>query len=269
MKKRVCVIGLGIVGSATFRAMYPVKGLTMYGVDLRDDRVRELMSEGFPGATFVTSIHKLPEMDWYSVCVYSCSQVQRVVSELLGKVCDSTRRPMIVIESTMDLETGRWVRDQCSAAQVDVSVMPHRLMPGDPDHQIFNLDRVIAASNNRVLKKVVDFYGPLFEEHGGCLWGINDWDTAVVSKLLDNSYRYLQIAFAEELRLRCEETGLDFECLRRVSNTKWNINILEARDGIGGTCLPKDIELIKAALPGFSLLECATEVDGEYRERMT
>ncbi|HVG36778.1 MAG TPA: hypothetical protein VNA10_03515, partial [Thermoplasmata archaeon] len=69
------------------------------------------------------------------------------------------------------------------------------------------------------------------------------------------------------LKLACDENRLDFEQLRQAMNTKWNVEVLEARDGIGGTCLPKDILYLKAAAPEVChLLDGARDVDRLYRE---
>jgi UDP-N-acetyl-D-mannosaminuronate dehydrogenase len=84
-------------------------------------------------------------------------------------------------------------------------------------------------------------------------------------KIVENAYRYVQIAFAEELRMMCEELGLDFNEVRRACNTKWNIEILEAREGILGHCLPKDIRYLISLTTYNTLLRSAIEVDKEYR----
>src|SRR2546427_3687292 len=67
----------------------------------------------------------------------------------------------------------------------------------------------------------------------------------------------------------CDENRLDFEELRRGMNTKWNVEVLEARDGIGGTCLPKDVLYVKTAAPeGCHLLDGARSVGKIYREQL-
>jgi len=76
----------------------------------------------------------------------------------------------------------------------------------------------------------------------------------------------VQIAFAEELKMICESLGLDFEEVRKACNPKWNIEILEARNGIGAHCLPKDIRYLASLSEHNTLLRSAMEVDIQYRK---
>ena len=87
-----------------------------------------------------------------------------------------------------------------------------------------------------------------------------------MSKVAENAYRYLQIAFAEELKMTCGDLGLDFEKVREACNTKWNIEMLEARDGINGHCLPKDIRYLASVGPHNLLTQSAITVDKAYRK---
>src|SRR5689334_6276751 len=93
-------------------------------------------------------------------------------------------------------------------------------------------------------------------------------EIAELSKIAENAHRYLQIAFAEDLYLYCQENNLNFSELRDALNTKWNVNILEPRDGIGGHCLPKDTKMFLQSSNGSKskILIAAMEVDRDYRE---
>jgi UDP-N-acetyl-D-mannosaminuronic acid dehydrogenase len=78
----------------------------------------------------------------------------------------------------------------------------------------------------------------------------------------------MEIAFAEELRMFCDRSGVSFDELRNAVNTKWNTKILQARDGIGGHCLPKDSQMLlnlEKNVLDVSILEAAKRVDQEYR----
>ena len=92
-------------------------------------------------------------------------------------------------------------------------------------------------------------------------------ELAELTKIIENSHRYLQIAFAEELFLYCQANGVDFEELRKSLNTKWNVNILEPRQGIGGHCLPKDTRMFlnSSNLVRSKIISAAIEADEEYR----
>ena len=68
-------------------------------------------------------------------------------------------------------------------------------------------------------------------------------EIAELTKIIENAHRYLQIAFAEDLYLYCQKNNINFAELRDSLNTKWNVNVLEPREGIGGHCLPKDTKM--------------------------
>ena len=72
---------------------------------------------------------------------------------------------------------------------------------------------------------------------------VSSVEVAELTKIIENAHRYLQIAFAEELYLYCKSNGISFPELRESLNTKWNVDVLEPRDGIGGHCLPKDTKM--------------------------
>jgi UDP-N-acetyl-D-mannosaminuronic acid dehydrogenase len=94
-------------------------------------------------------------------------------------------------------------------------------------------------------------------------------EIAELTKIVENAHRYLQIAFAEDLYLYCQKNNINFAELRDSLNTKWNVNILEPREGIGGHCLPKDTKMFLNSSRSIKskILEAAIEVDSEYRRK--
>jgi UDP-N-acetyl-D-mannosaminuronate dehydrogenase len=92
-------------------------------------------------------------------------------------------------------------------------------------------------------------------------------EIAEVTKIIENAHRYLQIAFAEDLYLYCQANNINFSELRDALNTKWNVNILEPREGIGGHCLPKDTKMFLHSSKTIKskILTAAVEVDQDYR----
>ena len=95
-------------------------------------------------------------------------------------------------------------------------------------------------------------------------------EIAELTKIIENSHRYLQIAFAEELYLYCQANNILFSELRDALNTKWNVEILEPRGGIGGHCLPKDTKMfLNSSKIRSKILLSAMEVDSLYRDFMT
>jgi UDP-N-acetyl-D-mannosaminuronic acid dehydrogenase len=97
---------------------------------------------------------------------------------------------------------------------------------------------------------------------------VPDVEIAELTKIVENAHRYLQIAFAEDLYLYCQANNINFAELRDSLNTKWNVNILEPRDGIGGHCLPKDTKMFLHSSKSIKskIIEAAIQVDSEYRK---
>lgn len=96
---------------------------------------------------------------------------------------------------------------------------------------------------------------------------VSSIEIAELTKIIENSHRYLQIAFAEELYLYCQGNNIPFSDLREALNTKWNVEILEPREGIGGHCLPKDTRMfLNSSRMKSKILQSAIEVDSLYRE---
>ncbi|HEY5631312.1 MAG TPA: winged helix-turn-helix domain-containing protein [Nitrososphaeraceae archaeon] len=93
-------------------------------------------------------------------------------------------------------------------------------------------------------------------------------EIAELSKIAENAHRYLQIAFAEDLYLYCQANNINFSELRDALNTKWNVHILEPREGIGGHCLPKDTKMFLQSSKSIrsKILSSAIEVDQDYRQ---
>jgi UDP-N-acetyl-D-mannosaminuronic acid dehydrogenase len=96
---------------------------------------------------------------------------------------------------------------------------------------------------------------------------VSQVEMAETTKIVENAYRYLQIAFAEDLYLYCQANNINFAELRDALNTKWNVEILEPREGIGGHCLPKDTKMFLQSSKAFKskILTAAIKVDEDYR----
>jgi UDP-N-acetyl-D-mannosaminuronate dehydrogenase len=96
---------------------------------------------------------------------------------------------------------------------------------------------------------------------------VSEVEIAEITKITENAHRYLQIAFAEELYLYCQANNINFPELREALNTKWNVEILEPREGIGRHCLPKDTKMFleSSKFIRSKILAAAMEVDEDYK----
>jgi UDP-N-acetyl-D-mannosaminuronate dehydrogenase len=123
------------------------------------------------------------------------------------------------------------------------------------------IDRVNANSQSYLLSSSIP------KSLGIPMHPVTNIETAEITKVVENAHRYLQIAFAEELYLYCQENNMSFAELQDALNTKWNVEILEPREGIGGHCLPKDTKMFlqSSNKRKSKILAAAMEVDQDYR----
>ena len=262
-KWKVCVLGLGEVGYPTARYV-SMQGHETWGYDKSSEAIRKAKN-----IRATSHWDRIPHesIDVYIVCVWTgisdsskpdMSAIYDVSKKIMSQ---SRRRPLVSIESTVSVGTCRKIHQTIFEGSVDLVHVPHRYWKEFPVERGVKQDRVIGGVDTRSLEKGFKFYGqlnvPLF--HASTI------EIAEASKIVENAYRYLQIAFAEELRMVCGERGWSFKELRDACNTKWNIEILDARDGIGGHCLPKDARYLVAMSKHNLLLKNAITADQRYR----
>jgi len=189
--------------------------------------------------------------DVYIINVWNQEQVFAVVKEI-----NVSNNPLISIETTTEIGTYDEVR-MIIGDEPGLVLFPERIYPNDQNHGVFNQTRVMGGDWERGRQFYLRYM--IYEN----IIVSNNIDAVELSHLLDNSYRYVLIAIAEELKML---TGSDFEELRRLCNTKWNVCIPEARDGIKGHCLAKDIDLTNISLPNNQFFLLAKNINNKYEE---
>jgi UDP-N-acetyl-D-mannosaminuronic acid dehydrogenase len=262
-QESVCVVGLGTVGQPTAEYFISRKVPT-YGCDLNPSAL-ERLKPSLHGAS--TSLAALPLADVFIVTVDTGLHGDSPSTENVFRACEAIAkrgRPKLVsIESTVPVGTCRRLHEEIFAGDQPLVHVPHRWWMEETRTHGVRQVRVIGGIDEASLEVALPFYG----RAGIPLIPVTDIRLAELCKIAENTDRYLKIAYAELLKLVCDENRLDFEQLRQAMNTKWNVEVLEARDGIGGTCLPKDILYVKAAAPEVChLLDGARAVDRLYRE---
>src|SRR5437867_13098813 len=147
--------------------------------------------------------------------------------------------------------------------------VPHRFYINEIEEHGVRQMRVVGGCEPCCVNEAVHFYHDMLEIP---LHSVNPVEIAELTKVVENSHRYMEIAFAEELKMVCDNINIDFDELRKAINTKWNTKILEAKEGIGGHCLPKDSQMFldfsKNIVP-HSLLEAAKMIDYRYRSHIS
>lgn len=242
---KINVIGLGEIGLSTFNEIDKIITSGLYGTDINIDTIKKLH--------FTNVGTNIKKSSIYIICVYSSAQVFEVLQKI-----DKSNHPLIVIESTIEPGTYQKLKSN----DFDLVVFPHRYNPGDKQHHIFNLSRVIGGETNSV-NRAKKFYSRFMDIK---LLHTTTGEIAELSKVVENAYRFIEIAIAEELKMLCDEKNINFESLRVSCNTKWNISIMEARTGIEGRCLPKDMELLNGYFTNNILFKVAAKIDRKYNK---
>jgi UDP-N-acetyl-D-mannosaminuronate dehydrogenase len=256
MRKTIInVIGLGEIGYGTFKGFYDLEDISRIktlGTDIDSLIVTEINRRYFKQVAY-TDIQK--DADIYIICVLTSKQVYEVFEQIpKGKI--------VVVESTVDYDVAKYM---ANSKDHDVVFFPHRFSKDDaPNHQHFNTPRVMSATSDLAFLVIKELYKFLMKEED--IIKVNDWEIAVLSKIVENTTRFIEIAFAEEMKMMCDYKNIDFTALRNAVNTKWNINIKEARDGIGRHCLPKDILLFKTFFNNSDFASAAIRTDNNYKE---
>lgn len=256
-------MGLGTVGLPTATYMHR-QGCRVTGYDISRAAVEK--AKTYIEAT--NDFSQIPrETEVFVVCVTTKQNGGKPDASYVFDACQriSNRSPNLVsIESTVPIGTCRELHDSVFDGDTHVAHAPHRYWPEDPKNYGVRQLRVIGAVDDKGMSSAKNFYDslniPLLE--------VEPIEIAEMTKITENAYRYVQIAFAEELRSICQRNQIDFNQLRNACNSKWNTYIPEARDGIGGTCLPKDILYVVEAArkSGFEpdLLTSAIRADKKY-----
>ena len=263
-KVKVCVVGLGQIGFPVAEYI-AARGLEVWGIDINSVTIENARKTGKFNAT--SSWQDVPPVDVYIVCVTTSQRNEAPdlspVFDVCKKISEKANSSALVsIESTIIPGTCKKIFETIFKSKIRLVHVPHRYWALEPEKHGVNQIRVIGAVNEESLSAGLKFYQDTL---GIPMHVVSKVEVAEMCKITENAHRFLQIAFAEELKMTCAKIGLDFDELRKALNTKWNVDMPEARTGVGGHCLPKDIRYVTSLAPS-QLLESAIDVDKGYRE---
>jgi UDP-N-acetyl-D-mannosaminuronic acid dehydrogenase len=284
---KICVIGLGYVGLPT-AAIFASRGVEVLGVDI-DNHAVELINDGKahfvepglnilvkdavaagklrartdpePADAFIVAVPtpfkkgKKPNLKYVKAAVESLAPVLK-------------KGDLVVIESTCPVGTtdsaSIWMNNTCpnlsfphntdGPCDINVAHSPERVLPGQVLIELVSNDRVVGGVSVACGIRTKQLYSIAVE--GECL--LTSARTAELVKLSENAYRDVNIAFANELSLVCEELNIDVWEAIRLANHHPRVDILTPGPGVGGHCIavdpwflvdsaPKQTPLIKAA----------------------
>ena len=278
----ISVIGLGYIGLPT-AAMFASRKKKVIGVDVNqktvdtinrgeihivepelDIIVRSVVKEGYlravtspePADAFLIAVptpfksngSEIPEPDLGYI-----AKAAKAIAPVLKK------GNVVILESTSPVGATEQMADWLAAerpdlsfpqkmgedADVSVAHCPERVLPGHVVRELVQNDRVIGGMSNRCSDRAIELYKTFVE--GECVK--TNARTAEMAKLTENSCRDVQIAFANELSLICDELEIDVWELISLANRHPRINILQPGPGVGGHCIAVDPWFIVSKTP--------------------
>jgi UDP-N-acetyl-D-mannosaminuronic acid dehydrogenase len=285
LKQTVCVVGLGYIGLPT-AALLASNGYQVVGVD-RNTRAVDTINQGHihivepdldayvrsAVAAGKLKAYTTPQQaDIYMICVPTpfhegMGIPQPNIDYVMAATHSITHliKPgdVVILESTSPVGTTQRTAEVLQEAGVDISSVymaycPERVLPGKIMTELVENDRVVGGLTPEATKAVSAFYRTFVR--GGVLE--TDAPTAEMCKLTENSYRDVNIAFANELSLLCAKSGINVWRLIELANRHTRVNILQPGAGVGGHCIAVDPWFIVASDPDNArLIRTAREVN--------
>ena len=176
---------------------------------------------------------------------------------------------LVLLESTSPVGTtdqlAEVIAEACglTSEQLHIAYCPERVLPGRILQELISNDRVIGGLTPAAVQAGLNFYAGFCQ---GALLATTA-RTAELVKLTENSFRDVNIAFANELSLVCHHLGINVRELIRLANYHPRVNVLQPGCGVGGHCIAVDPWFIAAAAPHCTpLIQAARRVnDGKSR----
>lgn len=293
----VAVIGLGYIGLPT-AAILATHGADVIGVDVNQETVDAVnrgevpfvepdLSISVAGAVTQGRLRadtKTPQADVFIVAVptpfaenhaadlsYIDAAADALAPQLRGG-------ELVILESTSPPGATQHMADRILAARPDLSLhgragepvvhfahCPERVLPGRVMIELVTNDRIVGGLTDEASERARDLYRTFCQ--GEIM--LTDAVTAEMAKLVENSYRDVNIAFANELSLISGELGIDVWELIELANHHPRVDILQPGPGVGGHCIAVDPWFIVSSVPQHAtLIRTAREVNDAKPERV-
>ncbi|MEQ8244422.1 MAG: UDP-N-acetyl-D-mannosamine dehydrogenase [Fulvivirga sp.] len=259
---KVVMMGLGYIGLPT-AALIASNEISVLGVDINENIVKtvnngeiHIVEPALDGLVrhdvergYLKAAIKPAEADVFLIAVPTPFKGDNHEPDL--KFVESATRMVIpylaegnlfIIESTSPVGTTEKMAKLIFSerpeleGKIYIAYCPERVLPGNVIYELKNNDRAIGGIDNASTKKAVEFYqlfvtGELHQTNAR---------TAEMTKLVENASRDVQIAFANELSMICNEADIDVWELIKLANKHPRVNILQPGTGVGGHCIAVD-----------------------------
>ena len=288
--KKVSVIGLGYIGLPT-AALLASNGYSVVGMDVSEHAVSTInqgkihivepdldafVRSAVAAGRLQAFIEPQPG-DVYMICVPTPFHEGGTIPQPnIDYVMTATRSiapfvkagDLVILESTSPVGTTEQIQNVLRAAgvQVDdvhIAYCPERVLPGKIMTELVENDRIVGGITPLATRAVADFYRTFVR--GSVLE--TDAKTAEMCKLTENSFRDVNIAFANELSLICDKEDINVWDLIQLANRHPRVNILQPGAGVGGHCIAVDPWFIVARdEENARLIRTAREVNNHKME---
>lgn len=268
---KINVVGLGYIGLPT-SLILAANGNDVLGTDVNEKLVATLNEgkvtfeeEGLQ-ALYSDAIKNdiefstdLIKADMYIVTVPTpyngeTKQIDPIyIINATKSIMDITSDAILVIESTVSPGTiDKYIRPIVDSTDNNIEIVhaPERILPGFMINELKNNSRTIGADKPEVAEIVKKVY----ETFCNSEIAITDIKTAELSKVVENTFRDINIAFANELTQICREAGVDVYEVIRIANKHPRVNILSPGPGVGGHCISVDPWFLVGDYPDLTKL---------------
>ncbi len=295
-KPEVCVVGLGYIGLPT-AAIIARGGCKVLGVDVSQKVVDTInrgeihieevdldaLVQGVVARGMLSAATQVAPADVFVVAVPTpfdknhAPDISYVLAAGRSIAPVLKQGDIVILESTSPVGTTEALRDMIAEMRPDlkcpgltgvtpdvsIAYCPERVLPGHILKELIENDRSIGGITPRCARKALAFY-KLFVR-GACV--VTDSRSAEMTKLVENAYRDVNIAFANELSIVSDKMGLDVWEVIRLANRHPRVNILQPGPGVGGHCIAVDPWFIVHGAPDETpLIRTARGVnDGKIR----
>ena len=292
-KPAVCVVGLGYIGLPT-AAIIARSGCFVLGLDVSQHVVDTInrgeihieevdldgLVHGVVQRGLLRASTRIEACEVYVVAVptpftkddHHTPDISYVLSAATEIAAVLKVGDLVILESTSPVGTTEQVRDLLAGlrpdlrmpgrtgetADVAIAYCPERVLPGHILEELTNNDRSIGGITPRCARKALAFYKRFVR--GTCV--TTDARSAEMTKLVENAYRDVNIAFANELSIIADRMGLDVWEVIRLANRHPRVNILTPGPGVGGHCIAVDPWFIVHGAPDETpLIRTARQVN--------